>query len=503
MSMFHPLLTASQMRQLEQARFAAGQSSLAAMEAAGGAVAEETLKREPAQRHAIVLVGPGNNGGDGYVVARRLAEAGWAVLVGAWGDPDAMQGDALTMRRRWSGPVIPLDEALDRVTAEMVLIDALFGIGFSRPVEAGLAARVRQACDRACCVYAVDVPSGVDTDTGRLISDMVWADVTVTFGAHKLAHALEPARSRCGEVVLAPIDLAPGPDDVARYGIDCWMTGVPELPRPGPQDHKFSRGYAWVASGGASATGAARLAARAALRVGAGVVSIASPPSAIAINAAHLTAIMVKRAAGAEDLAAYLADDRSSGMLIGPGFGIGERCREAVLALLATGKPLVLDADALTSFEADPEALFGSIKGPVVMTPHEGEFRRLFPMIDPSADKLERVRAAARLSGAIVLLKGADTTIATPDGQVYVNCHATPELGTAGAGDVLAGTILGLMVQERQLGLSPAKAAAVAAWVHGEAGRRIGAGLIAEDLPEVYPDILKAVAVRFTRRRMK
>ena len=503
MSMFHPLLTASQMRQLEQDRFRAGQSSLAAMEAAGRAVADEVLKRWSGQGQAVVLAGPGNNGGDGYVVARHLAEAGWSVLVGAWGDPNELRGDARTMRQRYGGEVVPLREGLDRVLHETVVVDALFGIGFARPVEDGLAARIRAACEQAGLVVAVDVPSGVDADSGRVVSDMVWADVTVTFGARKPAHALEPAHSRCGDVILVPIDLSPSADEVAHYGVTCQMVGTPRLPRPGPQDHKYSRGHVWVASGGPSSTGAARLAARAALRIGAGVVSIASPPSAVAINAAHVTAVMVKRAAGAEELAACLADERSSGMLIGPGFGIGERCRQAVLALLATGKPLVLDADALTSFEADPDALFQAIQGPVIMTPHEGEFRRLFAMVDASAGKLERVRAAARISGGIVLLKGPDTIVGTPDGQIYINCHATPELGTAGAGDVLAGTILGLIGQQRQLGLGAAEAAAGAAWLHGEAGRRIGPGLIAEDLPEAYPDILKAVAVRFTRRGVR
>lgn len=503
MSMLHPLLTASQMRRLEQGRFEAGQSSLGAMEAAGRAVADEALRHWPALARAVVLAGPGNNGGDGYVVARHLAEAGWSVQVGAWADPAALKGDALTMRQRWSGPVLPLGEALEATGPETLVVDALFGIGFCRPVDEAQAGRVRAACDRAAGVVAVDLPSGVDADTGRIVSDMVRADATVTFGALKPCHALEPSRSCCGEVVLAPIGLSPNEDELAGYGVKGWMVGAPRLPRPGPDDHKYARGHVWVASGGASSTGAARLAARAALRIGAGVVTIASPPSAVAINAAHVTAIMVKRAAGAEELAACLADERSSGMLIGPGFGIGERCRAAVLALLATGKPLVLDADALTSFEHDPEALFAAIRGTVLMTPHEGEFRRLFPMVDAGAGKLERARAAARLSGAIVLLKGPDTVIAAPEGEVFVNCHATPELATAGAGDVLAGTILGLMAQERQLGLPPARAAAVAAWIHGEAGRRIGPGLIAEDLPEAYPDILKALAVEFPRRGVR
>ena len=498
--MFHPLLTAKQMKRLEQERFAAGQSSLAAMEAAGRSVADEVLRRWPGPRQAVVLAGPGNNGGDGFVVARHLAEAGWAVVTGTWGDSEALRGDAQTMCRRWSGETVALEEALDRIGPETVVIDALFGIGFSRPVEEGRAARIRGACDRAFGVIAVDVPSGVDNDTGRLVTDMVWADATVTFGARKPGHVLEPGRSRCGEVVLAPIDLSPRENELESLGIETWAVGEPRLPRPGPQDHKYSRGHVWVASGGPSATGAARLAARAALRVGAGVVTIASPPSAVAVNAAHVTAIMVRRAETPRDLVACLADERSSGMLIGPGFGIGERCREAVLALLARAKPLVLDADALTSFEDDPEALFRAITGPVAMTPHEGEFRRLFPMVDASASRLERAREAARLSGAVVLLKGSDTVIATPDGQAFVNGHSSPELATAGSGDVLGGTILGLIAQERQLGFSVAEAAAVAAWIHGEAGRRIGPGLIAEDLPETYPDILKAIAVPFGRR---
>lgn len=499
MSMFHPLLTAAQMRELERDRFSAGQSSLAAMEAAGRAVADAAMARVPLGGRAVVLAGPGNNGGDGYVVARHLAEAGWDVQIGAWGDSEALKGDARTMRERWSGEPLSLDAALGGIGPETVVVDALFGIGFDRPVEEELAAQVRAACDRSQLVVAVDVPSGVATDTGQVLSDMIWADVTVTFGALKPCHALEPALSRCGEVVLAPIDLSPTAEEAERYGVTAWRTGEPRLPRPGPRDHKYARGHVWVASGGASATGAARLAARAALRIGAGVVTIASPPGAVAINAAHVTSIMVRRAAAPEDFAACLADERSTGMLIGPGFGIGERSRETVLALLATGKPLVLDADALTSFEAEPELLFAAVRGPVVMTPHEGEFRRLFPMVDASAPKPERVRAAARVSGAVVLLKGPDTVIATPEGAVYVNCHASPELATAGAGDVLAGTILGLMAQERQLGLSPAEAAAVAAWIHGEAGVRLGPGLIAEDLPEAYPDILKAIAVRLRR----
>lgn len=495
MSMYHPLLTADQMRRLERGRFAAGQSSLDAMEAAGQAVAAEVLRRWPDARQAVVLAGPGNNGGDGYVVARHLLAAGWTVTVGAWGDPDALRGDAQMMRQRWSGAVAPLAEALAAIDGATIVVDALFGIGFSRPVEGALAGRIREACDRAGGVIAVDVPSGVDADTGSVVSDMIQADATVTFGARKPCHLLEPGRTRCGAVVLAPIDLAPEAAELAQLGVATWAVGTPRLPRPGPDDHKYSRGHVWVASGGPSATGAARLAARAALRVGAGLVSIASPPSAVAINAAHLTAIMVRRAATPEAFAACLADPRASGMVIGPGFGVGERCRETVLALLATGKPLVLDADALTSFEDDPAVLFRAIRGAVVMTPHEGEFRHLFPGIDASAPRLERAREAARISGAVVLLKGPDTVVATPEGEAFINGHASPELATAGAGDVLAGTILGLIAQERQLGLSVAQAAAVAAWIHGEAGLRLGPGLIAEDLPEAYPGILKAIAV--------
>lgn len=491
--MFRPLLNANLMRSFEQRRFTSGQSSLDAMEAAGHAVAQAILTRWPLREQVVVLAGPGNNGGDGYVVARLLSNAGKHVVVGAWTIPEELKGDALVMRRRWHGPTLPLVDVLPGIGPSHVVVDALFGIGLSRGVDPWLAEHVSQAAGRAAVIVAIDVPSGVDADSGNVFSDMIRADLTVTFGTKKPGHVLEPGRSRCGEVIVAPIGLAPSAEDIRLLGFDAFEVCVPRLSRPGAMDHKYSRGHVWVASGGMAATGAARLAARAALRVGAGVVTVASPREALQVNAAHLTAIMVRPADTADELVECLADERSVAMLIGPGFGVGRRTRDVVLALLTTAKPLVLDADALTSFEDEPDALFRAIRAPVVFTPHEGEFRRLFPMIGHQADKLTRVREAARLSGATVLLKGADTVVASPEGRAYVNVHSTPELATAGAGDVLAGTILGLMAQQRQLEMDSAQASAIAAWIHGEAGILSGPGLIAEDLPEVYPAILRRI----------
>ena len=484
------------MRALEQRRFAAGMSSLEAMEAAGGAVAVEIVRRWPGAGRAVVLCGPGNNGGDGFVCARHLHAAGWSVIVGGWTPAPATAGDAATMRQRWHDPVLPIEEALAAVDPATVVVDALFGIGFTRPLDPDRAGAVARACapGRAAAIVAIDLPSGIDADTGRVVSDLLTADLTVTFGELKCCHVLHPGRMRCGEIVRVAIGLATTPDDLAALDIRLGLVPQPRISRPGTTDHKFSRGHALVASGGPAATGAARLAARAALRVGAGLVTVLSPADALIVNAAQLTAVMVKTADTPAELAAHLAEPRATAMLIGPGFGVGERTREAVLALLAQARPLVLDADALTSFSDAPDDLFAAIRAPVVMTPHEGEFRRLFPDLSGEPDKIARARAAAARANAVVLLKGADTVIAAPDGRALVNVHATAELATAGSGDVLAGLIAGLLAQPGAIGADLLDLVGAAAWLHGDAGLRCGPGLIAEDLPEALPAVLAAVS---------
>jgi NAD(P)H-hydrate epimerase len=320
----------------------------------------------------------------------------------------------------------------------------------------------------------------------------VKAELTVTFFRKKPAQVLMPGRALSGEVIVADIGIPEAALDAIKpnlfeNGPDRW-----EFPWPKADGHKYSRGHCVVVSGPAHATGAARLAGRGALRIGAGLVSIASPPDALAVNAASLTAIMVKPFSGAAGLSDLLSDSRLNAVVIGPGCGVGRQTQELVAAVLATKAAVVLDADALTSFKDDPVALFRLLRAPCVLTPHDGEFERLFKgVLAISQSKVKAARAAAAMAKCTVLLKGPDTVIASPDGLATVNTLAPPALATAGSGDVLAGFIGGLMAQ----GLDPHRAASAAAWLHGEAAYQFGPGLIAEDLPEMVPAALRGLQV--------
>jgi hydroxyethylthiazole kinase-like uncharacterized protein yjeF len=343
---------------------------------------------------------------------------------------------------------------------------------------------------------AIDIPSGVAGDTGRMLGDTaVRADLTVTFFRKKPAHLLLPGRARCGEILVADIGIPDGALDLIRPILteNTPVLWGDKFPWPQAEGHKYSRGHCVVVSGQMHATGAARLAARAALRVGAGLVSVASPLDALAVNAAHLTAIMLKPFEGARGLSDLLLDKRMTTVVIGPGLGVSGETRELVQTVLAGPpyKKVVLDADALSSFEDDPEALFNRLRpGAAILTPHDGEFERLFPgLLEDSASKLEAVRAAAERCGAVVLLKGSDTVIARPDGGTTINANAPATLATAGSGDVLAGLIGGLFAQ----GMEAGSAAAAAAWLHGDAAGRFGPGLIAEDIAEILPESLAAL----------
>jgi hydroxyethylthiazole kinase-like uncharacterized protein yjeF len=338
-------------------------------------------------------------------------------------------------------------------------------------------------------VVAIDIPSGLHGDLGRALDNVcVRADVTVTFFRMKPAHVLMPGRMLCGRIVVTQIGIPEAAlerPDIFANGPELWGK---EFPRPDPLGHKYARGHALIVSGPAHATGAARLAARGALRVGAGLVSVASPLDAVAVNAAHLTAVMVKPFADAAALAGLLRDKRFNAVVIGPGCGVGPRTRQLVAAVMECGAAAVLDADALTSFAADPQALFRLLRPSTVLTPHEGEFERIFPgLLARSPSRIEAVRGAASAAKCIVLLKGPDTAIATPDGRVCISTNAPPILATAGSGDVLAGFIAGLLAQ----GMEPFKAAAAAAWLHGEAANLFGPGLISEDLPEQLPALIR------------
>ncbi|MBI3452067.1 MAG: NAD(P)H-hydrate dehydratase [Rhodospirillales bacterium] len=476
------LLTCAEMARADAAAIAAGTPSERLMEAAGAAVAHE-IQRRFAPRPVVVLCGPGNNGGDGFVAARHLAGAGWPVRVALLGKTQTLAGDAALNAGRWKDGTAPVSPtALDGAG---VVIDALFGAGLTRPLTGAALETVRAIGTRGLPCIAVDVPSGVAGDSGAVLGDAPHCAATVTFFRKKPGHLLLPGRGRCGDVVVADIGIPP--EALMQIGLAA-HENAPALwrarfPWPSLESHKYSRGHA-VIVGGRRMTGAARLAARGALRVGAGLVTVAAESPAIPIYAMEMAGILTAPIDSPSAFAALLDDKRRNAVLVGPGNGVEMTTQMRTLAALAAGKACVLDADAISVFADDPKQLFRAIRSPVLLTPHEGEFARLFKV---AGDKLARTRAAARESGATVLLKGADTVIAAPDGRAAINANAPPDLATAGAGDVLAGFAIGLMAQ----GLSPFDAACAAAWLHGEAAAAVGPGLIAEDLPENLPPVLR------------
>ncbi|MGH2340005.1 NAD(P)H-hydrate dehydratase [Segnochrobactraceae bacterium EtOH-i3] len=495
------LLTPAEMGRADAAAIAGGVPGFDLMMAAGTAVADVVSARFRTGSRVLVLAGPGNNGGDGFVAAEVLRRRGMRVQVMLLGDRDRLTGDAATAAERWGREVLPADPAACVETD--VIIDGLFGAGLARPLDGMAAALVDAANASGHPIVAIDLPSGVSGETGAVLGTAIRATRTVTFFRRKPGHLLLPGRVLCGR--LAVVDIGIRDDVLPGLGIRLHANG-PELwraavPVPALEGHKYGRGHAIVLSGGATATGAARMAARAALRAGAGLVTVASPPGAVLVNAAHLTAIMLKSVADAAALAALLADHRLNAILLGPGAGVGPETAEKVRAALASPAAVVLDADALTSFAEAPDVLFAAIAArgadarPVVMTPHEGEFARLFPDLAARdaaglpVSKVTRARTAATRSGAVVILKGADTVIASPDGAAVINDNAPPWLATAGSGDVLAGIVTALLAQ----GLSGLMAAALGVWMHGEAGTVAGPGLIAEDLPEALRTVVSGL----------
>lgn len=482
------VLSVAEMYRADKAAAELGVPGAALMENAGRAIAETVRARhEPCP--VVVLCGPGNNGGDGFVAARHLAAAGWSVRLALLGARDRLSGDAAHHAGFWDGAVEALDESAvpGLLGGAGLVIDALFGAGLSRPLEGAARAAVEAVNADRLPVAAVDVPSGVSGDSGALVGEVaVRAALTVTFSRKKPGHLLLPGRLLCGEVVVADIGI---PETVLTGIAPQTFENGPALwsaryPWRRPDSHKYHFGHALIL-GGAVVTGAGRLAARAALRVGAGLVTVACTRETLPIYALSAPSVITAPVETEADYQALLADRRKNAVLLGPGNGVGAQTRGRALAALGTGKAVVLDADALTSFEARPSDLFEAIEGDCVLTPHEGEFGRLFA--DRDGDKLARARAAAALSGAVVLLKGADSVIAAPDGRAAINANAPPELATAGTGDVLAGLIVGLLAQ----GMTSFDAACAAAWLHGETGAALGPGLIAEDLPEALPEVLR------------
>lgn len=474
----------------DEAAAAAGVPGVRLMESAGRAVFDALREAWPLGRlhgDVVVLCGPGNNGGDGFVVARLLAEAGWPVRLGLLGAREALKGDAAHHAALWKGPIAELSPAL--LEGAGLAVDALFGAGLTRPIE-GLAAQTLCAARvRGLPVLAVDVPSGLQGDSGAVLGEVVApADLTVTFFRPKPGHLLIPGRRLCGRLVVADIGI---PESVLATIAPQLHRNQPPLwlqhwPRRTAESHKYHFGHALLV-GGAEMTGAARLAARAALRAGAGLVSLAAPSEALAVYQLSSPSLIVLPGSDPQSLTHRLEEPRYNALLIGPGLGVGEGACEAADVLLATGRACVLDADALSSFADAPARLFSAIKGPTVLTPHDGEFARLFPEL--TGDRLKRASVAARMSGAVVLLKGADAVIAAPDGRAALVENAPPFLATAGTGDVLSGMIVGLLAQ----GLPAFEAAAAGAWLLGAAARHFGPGLISEDLPECLPAIRAAL----------
>lgn len=481
------LLTVAEMARADAAAIAGGVPGHTLMDNAGRAVAD-AIRVHFSTCSVLILCGPGNNGGDGFVVARYLGDAGWPVRIALLGHRNALRGDAAAHAALWTGEADPLaDGGVESIASAGLIVDAMFGAGLSRPLD-GAARAVAQAIAAAGLpVVAVDMPSGISGDDGTVLGDCALrADLTVTFFRKKPGHLLLPGRTHCGDVVVADIGIpATVLDDVNlltyENGPPLWAA---RLPRRRPESHKYDFGHV-VIVGGEVMTGAARLAARAALRAGAGLVSLVCPPAALPVYAQASPSVITLPMGTQTEFRELMKDPRRNAVLIGPGGGIGDATRKQVEAALGAGKAMVIDADALTSFADRPGDLVLSVTGRCVLTPHEGEFARLFP--DLAGGKLARARAAAHLSGAVVLLKGADTVIAAPDGRVVINGNAPPDLATAGSGDVLAGIIVGLLAQ----GLEAFQAAAAAAWLHGAAGAVVGRGLIAEDLPEALPAVFR------------
>ncbi len=476
------LLTPDAMSAVDRAAAASGIDSYGLMEKAGQAVAAVALRHFPGAVRYAVLCGPGNNGGDGYVAARALKQAGADVRLFHLGDPQRLKGDAISaladcpVEGETIGGFIPL--------AGEVVIDAIFGAGLSRPVPDEVAAVIARVAAADIPVISVDLPSGLDGRSGQVLGAAFHAAHTVTFMTRKPGHLLLPGRDLCGELEVFDIGI---PDRIVRAHADRslaenkpaqWQAAIPSA---GVETHKYKRGHLVVFSGGPNATGAARMSAMAGLKAGAGLVTIASPPEALDVNAGLLTAIMLHSIADEASLLEWLADKRLSTFILGPGFGAGEKARQFCLAL--ADRHLVLDADGITSFRDEPQRLFDAFaEGPtrLVLTPHEGEFGRLFPDIaaDESLSKVDKARAAAARAHAAIIYKGADSVIAAPDGRALINANAPPWLATAGSGDVLAGIVGGLMAQ----GAPAFEAAAAGVWLHGLAGQHAGKGLTAEDL---------------------
>lgn len=478
------LLDTEEMRSADRLTIEGGRPGAELMEAAGRHVAA-ALERAPKKGRLAVLCGPGNNGGDGFVVARLARKAGWEVRLGLLGDPRKLSGDAAVMERVWNGGIEEASPAL--LDGADCVVDALFGAGLARPLE-GRAAELVEAINASdAFTVAVDIPSGLDGDSGLVQGVAVDADVTVTFFRARPGHLLMPGRLLCGEVIVGDIGIKPDVLDVIRPSA---FRNLPPLwaeyfPVPRLDGHKYFRGHVLALTGGATSTGAGRLAAAGALRAGAGLVTVGSPGDALSVNAAHLTAIMLTRCDGAADLERLLTEGKRFTLCMGPGLGVNDNTWAMSCTAMNLRVPAVFDADVLTTGAQHKDEFCKGLHDRVILTPHVAEFRRVFPEV-LAEGRLAAARMAARETGAIVVLKGPDTVTASPDGRAAIAANAPPDLATAGAGDVLAGITAALLAQ----GMPPFEAACAGVWLHGEAATSFGPGLTADDLPGQLPGVL-------------
>jgi hydroxyethylthiazole kinase-like uncharacterized protein yjeF len=498
------ILTPDEMAEADRRTIASGSPGIELMERAGAAVARVAAERADGGRRIAVVCGPGNNGGDGFVAARLLQEQGFDVRLSLLGAREKLIGDAAIAAWRWRGKVEAF--GTNALANSDLIIDALFGAGLSRNLTGDAKRAVEAINATGVPVVAVDLPSGIDGKSGQVRGAAVRAMHTVTFCRMKPAHLLMPGRIHAGKVTVADIGI---PDRIVAGVAGGISLNTPEIwigtyPWPRIDGHKYKRGHAVVVSGPAHATGAARLAAKAALRTGAGLVTVAAPKAALPVLSASLEAVMVREAQGAAGLRKLLSDERLNAVLLGPGSGVGKATKAAVEVAAKAKRALVLDADAISSFTRESGKLSKLLKMnqiQALLTPHDGEFARLFASDSAQVlaleSKIEKVRAAARLLGAAVLLKGPDTVVASPDGRAVISQNAPPWLATAGAGDVLGGIALGLIAQ----GMPVFEAGNAAAWLHGEAALEAGFGMTAEDLTPALKKVLERLYEAFAPER--
>ncbi|MEM9015024.1 MAG: NAD(P)H-hydrate dehydratase [Pseudomonadota bacterium] len=482
------LLSVEQMKAAEAAAINSGLSGAALMESAGKGAAA-VITRAFDKRPTTVLCGPGANGGDGYVIARLLKAAGWEVRVAALGKVEDLSGDAKLMADLYEGPIEPLSPSA--LQGAGLIIDSLFGTGLSRPLDGPALETVNAVNGHPAPAIAIDLPSGVNANSGEVMGAAIQAARTVTFFRKKPGHVLFPGRALCGALDIVDIGITPEvaqgvPVNTAENQPGLWAN---QFRRPTFQTHKYHRGHVFVVSGDTPYSGAARLSARASLRIGAGLVTILSPENAVDVHAAHLSAIMIRKLSAGQDIGSALArkDQYKEVFVVGPGLGVSNQTRDTVKAALQSSADVVLDADALSSFSDKRQTLLDQLRPNDILTPHSGEFLRLFGDVD--TDRLASARVAAKRAGCVVVLKGADTIIARPDGLTAINTNAPPDLATAGSGDVLAGLVAGLLAQ----GMPAFEAACAGVWFHGAAAQILGPGLTADDLPRALPNVLRSL----------